>query len=205
LPVQPLQDPGAPYPPYDVIPDQPLAGGNGFGPAVTMTFLGQYRHKRFTAAPSIAFNSGAYYGAPLSTLGNDPAANCPSNQSCFAQIPIPNDFTGQFDKMGAFTQPWRLTGNLQFGYELTQRATLSLTMTSLFDICHQRGYAWDRAGFCAYTTLPFGQAPNSSTHTSAAGDPNYQFPYTVQNGNNNTQFLGTKIPFQAYLTVQFKL
>lgn len=198
-PVQPLQDPGAPYPPYDIIPDQPLAAGNGFGPAVTVTFLGQYKHNRFTATPSIAFNSGAYYGAPLSTVGDDPAAN---NSS---QIPIPNDFTSQFDKMGAFTQPWRLTGNLQLGYVLTQRATLSLTMTSLFDVCHQRGYAWDRADFCAYTTLPFGQAPNSSTHTSAAGDPNYQFPYTVQNGNNNTQFLGTKIPFQAYLTIQFKL
>jgi hypothetical protein len=107
--------------------------------------------------------------------------------------------------MGAFVQPWRLSGNLSLGYAPTPHTQVSLTMTNLFDSCHQRGYAWDRANFCTYTTLPFGQAPNSSTFTSAAGDPNYKFPYTVQNGNNNTQFLGTKIPFQAYLTLQYKL
>ncbi|MDQ6767199.1 MAG: TonB-dependent receptor, partial [Candidatus Eremiobacteraeota bacterium] len=193
-PVKPLQDPGAAYAPYDVIPDQPLAAGNGFGPPWVATLLGHYKHNRFTVTPSIAYSSGAYYGAPLSTVGDDPA------KANSAQIPIPNDFTAQFDRMGAFQQPWRLTGNLQLGYAVTQSTQLLLAMTGLFDSCHQRGYAWDRANFCAYTTLPFGQAPNSSAHVSAAGDPNYKFPYTVQNGNNNTQFLGTKIPFQAYVT-----
>jgi len=192
-------DPKGAYAPYDVIPDQPLAAGNGFGPPVIATVLVQYKRSRFTATPSIAYSSGAYYGAPLSTVGDDPAAN---NSS---QIPIPNDFTGVFDNMGAFVQPWRLTGNLQLGYQVNPHAQVAVTMTSLFDSCHQRGYAWDRGGFCAYTTLPFGQAPNSSAHTSAAGDPNYKYPYTVQNGNNNTQFLGTKIPFQAYVTLRFNL
>lgn len=195
---QPLQDPNATYFPYDVIPAQPLAAGNGFGPPVTATLLGHYKRSRLTVTPSITYTSGPYYGAPLSTVGDDPLI-------AFSTIPIPNDFTGQFDKMGAFKQPWRVSGNLQLGYELTPRTRIRLTMTNIFDACHQRGYAWDRPNFCAYTTLPFGQAPNSSAHVSAAGDPNYQFPYTVQNGNNNTQFLGTKIPFQAYFTVQVKL
>lgn len=196
---QSLLDPGGAYVPYDVIPDQPLQAGNGFGPRLTATLIGQLKRGRFTATPSITYASGAYYGAPLSTIGNDPALN---NNST---IPIPDDFTGVFDNMGAFQQPWRLTGNLSLGFAVTQRTTVTLAMTGLFDTCHQRGYAWDRAQYCTYTTLPFGVAPNSSTHVSAAGDPNYQFPYTVQNGNNNTQYVGTKIPFQAYLSFQVKL
>jgi hypothetical protein len=194
---QSFLDPGGSYVPYDVIPDQPLQAGNGFGAPVIATLVAQYKHRQFTVTPSVVFSSGSYYGAPLSTIGADPASG--------NTIPIPDDYTGQFDNMGAFVQPSRLTGNLQLGYALTPRAQLSVTMTSLFDSCHQRGYAWDRAGFCTYTTLPFGQAPNSSTFTNAPGDPNYQFPYTVQNGNNNTQFLGTQIPFQMYVSMRFKV
>ncbi|MDQ6779871.1 MAG: TonB-dependent receptor [Candidatus Eremiobacteraeota bacterium] len=195
---QPLFDPNGAYFPYDVIPDQPLQAGNGFGVPLAVSLVAQFKHARFTATPSIAYSSGSSYGAPLSTVGDDPAS--PGNT-----IPIPNDFSGVFDNMGAFKQPWRMSGNLKLGFAATPRTQLTLQMANIFDICHQRGYAWDRASFCNYTTLPFGQAPNSSTHVSAAGDPNYMFPYTVQNGNNNTQFLGTKIPFQAYFGVQVKL
>jgi hypothetical protein len=206
--VQPLQDPSAPYRPYDVIPDQPLAGGNGFGPPVVGTLLFQYKHQRYSITPSIAYTSGTFYGAPLSTLGGDPAL-CPiastSLTGCSTTIVVPDSWTGQFDKMGAFMEPSRLTGNLSLGYEVTPQAQLTVTMTSIFDSCHQRGFAWDRAQFCSYTTLPFSQAPNSPTHTSAANDPNYAYPYTYQNGNNNTQYLGTTLPFQAYVTLQFKV
>ncbi|HXW76402.1 MAG TPA: TonB-dependent receptor [Candidatus Eremiobacteraceae bacterium] len=193
MPVQPLQNPNGSYAPYDVIPDEPFAAGNGFGPPVSGTFLLQYKHSRFTATPSVTYSSGAFYGTPLAMEGADPATSGNS-------IAIPDPFTGQFDKMGAFQQPWRLTGNLGLGYALTSRATLDLTMANLFDSCHQRGYAWDQSQFCVYTTLPFDVAPQSN-----GNDPNYQFPYTVQNGNNNTQFLGTTLPFQAYLTLQVKM
>ncbi len=204
-PVQALQDPTAPYRPYDVIPDQPLEAGNGFGPPVVGTLLLQYRHQRYTVTPSLAFSSGAFYGAPLSTVGGDPAVCATPITSCSSTIIIPNDWTGQFDKMGAFMQPSRLTGNLALGYAVTPQAELTITMTSLFDSCHQRGYAWDRAQFCSYTTLPFGVAPNASTHITAPNDPNYMFPYTYQNGNNNTQYLGATIPFQAYVSLQMKI
>ncbi len=197
--VQPLFDPNGAYAPYDVLPEEPLAAGNGFGPPVTTTLLVQYKHARFTATPSLTFTSGTFYGAPLAMIGSDPAT---ANSST---LPIPDDFTGKFDNMGAFMQPSRLTANMQLGYALTKAAQLTLAMTGLVDACHQRGYPWDRTNFCTYTTLPFSVAPNSSTFSSAAGDPNYAFPYTVQNGNNNTQFLGTKIPFQAYVTLQVKL
>jgi TonB dependent receptor/Carboxypeptidase regulatory-like domain/TonB-dependent Receptor Plug Domain len=207
-PLQPLFDPNALYFPYDVLPDEPVAAGNGFGSPLTATLLAQYKYNRFTATPSVTFIVGSSYGAPLSTEGGDPA-QCAIDAStiptCFDLIPIPDDYTGRFDNMGAFMQPSRLTGDLSFGYAVTPRTQLSLTMTSLFDICHQRGYAWDRPNFCVYTTMPFSVAPNSSTFIDSPNDPNYMYPYTVQNGNNNTQFLGTKIPLEAYLTLQVKL
>ena len=207
-PVQPLFDPNGLYAPYDVLPDEPVAAGNGFGPPLVGTLLLQYRRDRFTATPSVTYTSGSSYGAPLSTLGGDPA-QCTTTGSiipnCFTTIPIPDDYTGRFDNMGAFMQPSRLTGNLALGYAVSPRTQLTVEMTSLFDVCHQRGYAWDQSSFCVYTTPPFSVAPNSSTFANAPGDPNYKYPYTVQNGNNNTQFLGTKIPFQAYVTLQVKI
>jgi Carboxypeptidase regulatory-like domain/TonB-dependent Receptor Plug Domain len=207
-PAQPLFDPNALYAPYDVLPDEPVAAGNGFGSPLVATILAQYKHDRFTATPSVTYTAGSSYGAPLSTLGGDPAQCLTPGSTipyCFTTIVIPDDYTGRFDNMGAFMQPSRLTGNLSFGYAVTPRTQLSLTMTSLFDICHQRGYAWDRPNFCVYTTMPFSVAPNSSTLVDSPNDPNYMYPYTVQNGNNNTQFLGTKIPLEAYLTLQVKL
>jgi hypothetical protein len=197
-PVQPLFDPNGEYAPYDVLPDEPLAAGNGFGPPVTATALLQYRRGRITISPSLTYTSGATYGTPLAMIGSDPA-------SSGSTIVIPDDDTGRFDGMGAFMQPSRITGNLSLGYDPAPRMQLTVGMTGLFDACHQRGYPWDRPNFCVYTTLPFDVAPNSSTFVGAPGDPNYKYPYTVQNGNNNTQFLGTTIPFQAYVTLEVKL
>ncbi len=192
---QHLFDPNAEYLPYDAIPDQPFLGGNGFGAPEVATLLLNYKKSRFTLTPSLTFSSGSDYGSPLSTAGVDPATG--------GSIIVPNPYTGQFDNMGAFSQPWRLTSNLQFGYVLSPRVHATLTLTSLTDTCVQRGYAWDRAGICAYSTLPFGAAFNAPV--SAATDPNLRYPYSVQQGNNNTTFVGTKIPFQAYLNIQLKI
>jgi len=210
---QALQDPSAPYRPYDVIPDQPLSGGNGFGAPVVGTLLVQYRHQRYTVTPSLTYTSGAFYGTSLSTLGTDPACGATASSGCYfgpnfsPSIVIPDQYTGQFDAMGAFMQPSRMTGNLALGYAVTSSAELTLTMANIFDSCHQRGYAWDRSQFCVYSTLPFGQAPNAPAagYIAAPSDPNYLYPYTYQNGNNNTQFVGTTLPFQAYVSLQMKI
>jgi hypothetical protein len=96
-----------------------------------------------------------------------------------------------------------LTTNLQLGYQLSHNLHASLRLTGLSDTCVQRGYAWDRAGFCAYSTLPFSAA--FTAPVTATTDPNLKYPYTEQSGNNNTTFVGTKIPFQAYLDLQYRL
>ncbi len=191
---QPLFDPNAEYMPYDAIPDQPFLGGNGFGAPEVATLLLNYKKNRFTITPSLTFTSGSDYGSPLAAEGLDPAANSVS-------LPVPDPWTGKFDNMGAFSQPWRMTTNLQLGYQLSAGLHVSLTLTGLSDTCIQRGYVWDRAGFCAYSTLPFG-VPYLTTPTT---DPNLKYPYTEQSGNNNTTFVGTKIPFQGYLNFSYRI
>ncbi len=192
---QQLFDPNGEYMPYDAIPDQPFLGGNGFGAPEVGTLLLNYKKNRYTITPSLTFTSGSDYGSPLSTEGLDPATG--------GSLVIPDPYTGKFDNMGAFSQPWRLTTNLQIGYQLSHNLHASLTLTGLTDTCMQRGYVWDRAGFCAYSTLPFGAA--FTAPVTAATDPNLKYPYTEQQGNNNTTFVGTKIPFQAYLNLQYRL
>ena len=193
---QKLFDPNGSYLPYDAIPDQPFLGGNGFGAPEVATLVVNYKKNRYAITPSLTFSSGSDYGSPLSTEGPDPATTGNS-------IVIPNPYTGQFDNMGAFSQPWRLTTNLQVSYELSRHLHASLTLTGLTDQCVQRGYAWDRAGFCAYSTLPYGAGFYAPV--TATTDPNLKYPYSAQQNNNNTSFVGTKIPFQAYLNFQYKL
>jgi hypothetical protein len=193
---QPLFDPNAEYMPYDVIPDQPFLAGNGFGSPEVGTLLVNYKHHKLSLTPSLTFSAGSDYGTPLSTPGIDPTG-------ATSMLVVPNPFTGKFDNMGAFSQPWRLTANMQIGYALSKSTRATLTLAGLMDHCVQRGYAWDRRDFCAYSTLPFGAAPSSPTKPNA--DPNYAYPYTVQQGNNNTTFVGTKIPLQAYLTFDVRI
>jgi hypothetical protein len=197
---QPLFDPNGEYMPYDAIPDQPFLGGNGFGSPEVATLLVNYKRDRFTITPSLTFTAGSDYGSPLSAEGYDPAA-----YTSGAQIIVPDPYTGKFDNMGAFSQPWRLTTNVQLGYELSSRVHATLTLTGLTDNCVQRGYVWDRAGFCAYSTLPFGAPFSVNGSPNGASPNNYLYPYTEQQGNNNTTFVGTRIPFQAYLNFQVKI
>ncbi len=201
--VQPLFDPNAEYMPYDAIPDQPFLGGNGFGSPEVATLLLNYKNKKWNVTPSLTFTAGSDYGSPLSAAGTSPSA-CTSAAGVITcpTLMVPDPYTGKFDNMGAFSQPWRYTLSTQFGYQLNPHLRASLTLTGLVDNCVQRGYAWDRAGFCAYSTLPFGAA---FTAPWSGADPNVKYPYTEQQGNNNTTFVGTKIPFQMYLNLQYRL
>lgn len=154
--------------------------------------------------PSLTFTAGSDYGTPLSTPGIDPAAcSVAAGSSACGSLIVPDQYTGKFDNMGAFSQPWRYTANMQFAYQVTPQLRTTLTLTGLVDNCVQRGYAWDRAGFCAYSTLPFGAAPSSPTLPSS--DPNLRYPYSAQQGNNNMTFVGTKIPLQLYLNLQYRI
>jgi len=74
-PVQNLFDPGAKYLPYDLLP-------NGFNSSVTSfavpnagTLVLNWKHDRLAITPSLQYFGEGFYGAPLQTLGVDPATN----------------------------------------------------------------------------------------------------------------------------------
>ena len=205
---QPLFDRNGAYTTYDLIP-APFFAANGYEtPSVASLIVG-YKRGPLTITPSVTWSSGAKYGSPLSWPGYAPDT-CASNgaggattPSCSGQIFIPDVYTGKFDNLGAFNEPSRLTANLQIGYKLSPAVTTTLTMTGLVDTCNQRGYVWDYSNVCVYSSLPSGiLAP--AGNFSAAPPVQLKYPYAMWLNNNNTGFVGTRIPFQAALTFEFK-
>jgi hypothetical protein len=224
-PAQPLLDRNGEYTTYDVIPG-PFSAQNGYEiPYVTSLIL-NYKHQQFAITPSFTFSSGASYGAPLAWPGYSPEtctatlgaptalgtpadpASCSANAATGLPLFIPDKYTGRFDNLGDFKQPWRFQMSVALSYDVSKHATAHLTLTSLIDHCGQRGYAWDQANVCVYGALPssiFAPAGNFYPNSNGAAPPQMQFPYTFFLNNTNTGFVGTRLPLQGTFDVQFKL
>jgi hypothetical protein len=177
-----LFDPTASYLPFSIFPGPVGSGVNAYNYPYVATLLLNYKHNRFTITPSLQFVAGNRYGAPLTTLGIDPAAGCgpplpgstkgdprypygaagggPFNAnapSCAATLSIPDPYTGQFDAIGAFREPAQLLGHLQIGYELSPRVRVSVTLANLLQTCFGGQhtaftYYWSNQT-CLYTNL----------------------------------------------------
>jgi hypothetical protein len=220
---QPLLDRNAYYTTYDVIPG-PVSAENGYETPHVATLILNYRNGRFAITPSVNFNSGASYGAPLAWPGYRPET-CPAQLTAGAvaqpadpvsctdagilPVFIPDKYTGQFDALGQFKQPWRVSLNVNLSYDLSKAVTADLLLTNIVDSCGQRGYAWDNANTCVYGNLPSGilyPAGNFFPNSLYSAPPaQLQYPYSFWLNNNNTGFVGTKIPFQATFNVHVKL
>jgi hypothetical protein len=94
-------------------------------------------------------------------------------------------------------------------YEASSRVSFNLALTNIVDRCGQRGYAWDRENVCVYASLPsgiFSPAGNFYPNSQAASPPpQMQYPYSFWLNNNNTGFVGVKLPFEATFNVNIKL
>ncbi len=213
------------YPTYDVIPG-PVAAANGYAVPYIAALIVNYRHHRFNVTNSWNFSSGAEYGAPTAWPGYNPTScykpsgawmaahgNAADPAACddFGTLPlfIPDKFTGGFDNLGAFKEPWQLQMGLAFSYDVTPRVTARLNFTNLLDICGQRGYQWDNPWVCVYGSLPTNFLypsgnfyPNSN---SAHPPPQLQYPYAFWFNGNNTGFLGVTAPMQITGSVDVKL
>ncbi len=98
-----------------------------------------YKHDKFAITPSLQFAGGGKYGYPQRNPGIDPAA-------CGAVLPgvagfngggrynaltcgelaaIPDTYTGNFDRLGAFTQPNNFAMNMQLSYDVSPRLSLT--------------------------------------------------------------------------------
>ncbi|GAC1499972.1 MAG: hypothetical protein NVS1B14_03660 [Vulcanimicrobiaceae bacterium] len=225
--MQPLLDRNGSYTTYDQIP-QPFTGENGYETPHVLAAILSWKHDRWNITPSLTFTSGAFYGSPLSYPGFNPSGctaalppvpgnatpadpkSCTGSSSTVSGLPflmIPDAFTGKFDNLGAFKQPSRLTLNLNLGYQASPRVKVNAYLTGLIDKCFQRGYAWDYSDICSYSSLPSSfLSPTGGTLANAAAGPIQQkFPYAMWLNNNNTGFVGVKIPMQASLNIQFKM
>jgi len=209
---QPLLDRNGWYSTYDLIP-APFAAANGYETPEVGSLILNYRRDKWSFTPSVVYSSGAKYGSPVVWPGYDPSActgtvsgTTANTSTCSANIFIPDVYTGKFDNLGDFQEPWRITANMQIGYEATPAVKYTLTLTNLVDQCHQRGYAWDYRDICVYSALPSSILPPVGNFANPATAPaDLRFPYAVWLNNSNTGFVGTTLPFQGAFEVNVKL
>ncbi|HXW50943.1 MAG TPA: TonB-dependent receptor, partial [Candidatus Acidoferrales bacterium] len=161
MPAQPLMDPTARYTTYSQIP-APFNNANGFATPFESTLVLNYKHQKWAITPSFTFSDGESYGSPLVWPGYNPATcgnatavvGTPTiPQTCEGYLFIPDKYTGQFDTLGAFRQPSRLTANVAISMHVSDRVDATLTGSSLIDHCWQRGFPWDSASTCIYGQL----------------------------------------------------
>ncbi len=215
MPVQPLLDRNASYPTYDVIPG-PFAAANGYAVPHVLTLILNYRHDKFAITPSLAYSSGAEYGSPTQWPGYDPttctgflSGTNADPATCTGLIFTPDKYTGRFDTLGAFKEPWHLSVSLGLSYDISPKVTARLSLVNIVDTCGQRGYAWDNSNVCVYGSLPSGiMAPAGNFYpnsNAAAPPPQMLYPYSFWLNNNNTGFVGVRVPMQATFSLHIKM
>ncbi|HKE37941.1 MAG TPA: hypothetical protein VKB39_10930, partial [Candidatus Baltobacteraceae bacterium] len=218
---QNLLDPKAWYTTYDIIPG-PVSAENGYAVPYVTALLLNYKHQRFTVTNSWSFSSGASYGGPAAWPGYAPdschqphskwvAANglAADPAACTGLLFIPDSFSGVFDNLGSFKEPWRLQMGIALQYDVTPKITARLNFTNILDVCGQRGYAWDNPNVCQYSAPPTGffyPAGNwYPNHVSNTPPPQMQYPYDFFFNGANTGFLGVTEPVQITGSIQIKL
>ncbi|MGC1381983.1 MAG: carboxypeptidase regulatory-like domain-containing protein [Candidatus Baltobacteraceae bacterium] len=224
-PYQNLFSPNAWYTTYDVIPG-PAAAANGYAVPYVIAMILNYRHQKFAVTNTWNFSSGASYGSPLQSPGYYPTSCyrppaswvaghgiAPDPASCddFGGLPLftPDRFTGGYDNLGAFKQPWQLQMGLALTYDVNSRVTATLNFTNLLDTCGQRGYVWENPSVCAYSSLPTNflyPAGNFYPNSISSRPPaQLQYPYAFWFNGNNTGFLGVVEPLQVTGSVNIRL
>ncbi|MDQ2866050.1 MAG: TonB-dependent receptor [Candidatus Eremiobacteraeota bacterium] len=214
--IQPLMDPNASYVPYDVIPSA-FASANSYAVPHVATLVLNYRKKKFAITPSFSYNSGSYYGSPLSIPGYVPQA-CAAQPSVTPDTPgvscgsggaifIPDQYTGyRFDGLGSLKEPWQFTANMQLSYDISDRASVTLIASNIYNHCGQHGYAWDTTAACWYSSLPSNILPPAGNFLSNAVTPvQVAYPYGVWFNNTQVGISSARQPFQLTANLEIKL
>jgi hypothetical protein len=216
-----LLNPTAYYTTYDIIPG-PVSAGNGYAVPYVTSLLLNYKHQKFAITNSWSFSSGASYGAPPAWPGYAPDScqkapliwsskhgQAVDPAMCTGLLFIPDSFTGQFDNLGTFKEPWRLQMGIALQYDVSPKVTARLNFTNILDICGQKGYAWDNPNVCVYSSPPTGffyPAGNwYPNHNGTVPPPQMKYPYDFFFNGANTGFLGVTEPLQITGSVQIKL
>jgi outer membrane receptor protein involved in Fe transport len=200
-PVQGLLDPNGNYPAYDIFPAGIGSSVAGYGAPYVGTLIVQYKHDKFAVTPALQFFAGQRYGAPLTTLGINPATctaalGSPTGDarypygaaggsaydwtSCGQLAGIPDTYTGKFDSLGAFVAPTQLQLHLQLSYDVNPQVQLQATFANLVNTCFggtKNGFT--QSGACAYTVVANGATGGvgNTYNPGSAIQPYVQAPY----------------------------
>ncbi|HTV73795.1 MAG TPA: TonB-dependent receptor [Candidatus Acidoferrales bacterium] len=233
-PPQGLLSPTAEYPTYNQLPGTGISSvASSFVIPEVVTLLLNYKHDKFAMTPTLQFSGGGRYGSPVEGQGIDPAAGgCAAlpgvtsftgdtrypygaaggapydAETCTGVITTPDFATGGFDSFGAFTEPSQLTGDIQFRYDVSDRVSVSLTASNVYNLCFGGSKEpWtagvsDKIG-CWYTSP--GYYVGNFYNPGNAISPNAQ-AYVPTVGNVfQDAYGGQANPFQAVLNVSIKL
>ena len=204
-----------------------------------------YKHGKFAIAPNFTLSSGQYYGEPTAMYGLDPRT-CADNQaganggpqmvapgsqygqyanyySCSQSLAtssgylaIPNPYTGAFDNVGQYMNPWQLNIGAMVRYEISPKITATLNLANIAGRCfggtstpwskafpankYVCGYAdnmaYNWAGKDPGAGFFFGGSPTDPANGTQPFSKALLYPYGT---------LWNSLPFQAYLDVQIKL
>ena len=131
------------------------------------------------------------------------------------QLAIPNPYTGKFDAVGAFEEPWQLNVGALIRYDISPKVTANLSLTNLFNTCFGGSSTpWNKAfkpsnWVCGYGNNAggfIGTQPGAGFFYGASGSDaaNGGQPYATAFNYPFYPYSGA-LPFQAYLDVQIKL
>jgi hypothetical protein len=162
-------------------------------------------------------------GTPVLPAGSPYAGNA-DFLSCAASpfvqsgyLAIPNPYTGHFDSMTEFRQPWQFNLGALVRYEFSPRVTANLSLTNIVNTCFGgTATAWQKAFkpnsyVCGYNNSNgsfVGTQPGAGFFYGASGAdpvngpgagtyaPRYNYPFSPAFG---------ALPFQAYFELQVKL
>jgi outer membrane receptor protein involved in Fe transport len=233
-PVEGILDPGTRFNVYQRYATAAFFSGTNqsyVAPHVAALVL-NYKHGPLSVTPSFQFQGGARYGAPLNTVGLDPAGGCgvlsspiagdprypygaPGGQpydaaTCNAFQQIPNPFSKRFDNYGQYLEPNVITGNLGISYDLNKKTRVSLLGVNLLSSC----FGGSRVPWAVSGRVGCNLGGISGTYVGNLYNPGdrlqtiTQYPYipnftSAGNLQNNTG--GQALYPQFFLTVQTKL
>ena len=232
-PAQPLLDLNGKYLPFSVNPGGLGTGVNAYNYPYVASLVLNYKHDKLSISPAFQFVAGNRYGAPETTPGIDPAAGCgalatqvPKDprypygapgggleydaSTCAGQIVVPDQYTGQFDSIGAFREPAQLLAHLRVSYDISPKATLTLTLANLVNTCfggQQTAftYYWSR-GVCSYGNLQNFVSTVGNLYNPGDNVQTFlKYPYEPDFATYNDQTSSLNMPFSMYLQVHVRM
>ncbi len=201
-----------------IAPNFQLVAGSFYGsPVDTMGIDPRVCGQNEAAATDAQGNAVLAAGSPYAGFCDFLTSNA-SPYVTTGELAIPDPYTGHFDAIGEFQNPWQLNVGALVRYEISPKVTANLTLTNIFNTCFGgNGNAW-QARFkpnrwvCGYGSTGtnaynfIGTQPGAGFFYGASGtDPaNGTAPYATAL-NYPFQPYSAALPFQAYLDLQIKL